>query len=202
LGTVIVESNGGTKRIDVRLERAARPQTVPDASQSSSSIDLNAWARPLSQRVAALPLASRLVFAPLALMAFRLLIALSTFLPPWTAADAGAGALRLDAIALLLAATGLLAGAIWASRSGDEPGGSTGRDMAAAGFAGALIGLFAAAIGFAVIRSIESVLGARSNSPLAATALWGVLGLGLALLSWVVLPPQATTSKPATEAKT
>ena len=71
--------------------------------------------------------------------------------------------------------------------------------MASAGFAGGLIGLFAAAIGFALIQSVESILGSHSSSPLAATALWGVLGFVLALLSWPVLPPTETRSVVQTE---
>jgi hypothetical protein len=194
LGAVRITSNGGTKRIEVRLERASRVQLVPAASPTASALDLNAWARPLGARLAALPLAVRFALAPLTLMVLRLLISFSTLIPPWPAGAGRTGELRLDAIALLLGSAGLLAGALWAARRGNGQEGSRGLDMASAGFAGGLIGLFTSAVGFALIRSVESVLGSWSNSTPAATALWGVLGLALAILSWLFLPPQVTSS--------
>ena len=114
LGAVIIDSNGGTKRVEVRLERSAQPQLIPAATAGSNSIDLHAWTQPLSDRVAALPLARRLVVGPLALMTFRLLVALSALIPPLPGGAASPGQLRLDAIALLLAAAGIVAGTLWA----------------------------------------------------------------------------------------
>jgi hypothetical protein len=194
LGAVRITSNGGTKRIEVRLERASRVQLVSAASPTASALDLNAWARPLGARLAAIPLAVRFALAPLALMVLRLLISFSTLIPPWPAGAARTGELRLDAVAFLLGSAGLFAGALWAARSGTGQEGSRGFDIATAGFAGGLIGLFTSAVGFALIQSVESVLGSWSNSTPAATALWGVLGLALAILSWLFLPPQATSS--------
>jgi hypothetical protein len=199
LGAVRITSNGGTKRIEVRLERASRVQLVPAASPTASALDLNAWARPLGARLAALPLAMRFALAPLTLMVFRLLISFSTLIPPWPAGAARTGELRLDAVAFLLGSAGLLAGALWAARSSTVQDGSRGFDIATAGFAGGLIGLFTSAVGFALIQSVESVLGSWSNSTPAATALWGVLGLALAIVSWLFLPHQATSSGANTE---
>lgn len=199
LGAVIIESNGGTKRIEVQLDRPARTQLVPEFDAGNSPIALNAWTQPLGDRIAAMPLARRLVLAPLVLMTFRLLLALSALIPPLPGGGAGSGGLRLDAIAVLLAAGGVLAGTAWAARSGAGQGADSRRDMLAAGLAGGMIGLFAAATGFALIQSMESILGARTGSPLAAAGLWGILGLGLALLSWLVLPPLAQDSQVGTE---
>ncbi|MGC8643451.1 MAG: FHA domain-containing protein, partial [Isosphaeraceae bacterium] len=145
LGAVIIESNGGTKRVEVRLERPSAPQLVPEPGPGTSPIDLNAWTRPLGDRIAALPLARRLVLAPLALMVFRLLLALSALIPPLPGSLPGSGGLRLDAITVLLAATGVLAGAVWAARGGDGQDANGRRELASAGFAGGMIGLFAAA---------------------------------------------------------
>jgi hypothetical protein len=199
LGAIKIASNGGTKRIEVRLERASRAQLIPAPSPTASAVDLNAWARPLGAHLAALPLAVRFALAPLAFMVLRLLISLSTLIPPWPAGAARTGELRLDAVALLFGSAGLVAGALWAARRGKGQDESRGLDMASAGFAGGLIGLFTSAVGFALIQSVESVLGSWSNSTPAATALWGVLGLALAMLSWLLLPPRATSSGAKTE---
>ena len=62
-----------------------------------------------------------------------------------------------------------------------------------------MFGVFAAAIGFALIQSVESILGSHSSSLPAATALWGGLGFILALVSWPVLPPTEARSVVQTE---
>ena len=166
--------------------------------QGSSPIDLNAWTRPLGDRVAALPLARRLVLAPLALMAFRLLVALSALIPPCPVerpARASSGSTRSRCCSRPL---GLVAGAA-GQREAARAGCGRRSRHGVGGVRRGMIGLFAAAVGFALIQSVESILGSWSSSLPAATALWGVLGLGLALLSWLVLPPQATTSSARTE---
>ncbi len=81
LGAVVIESNGGTRRIEVRLERPPRADLLPEASLRSGPIDLMSWGRPLGDRVASLSLARRLVLAPLALAVFRLLVLLAGLIP-------------------------------------------------------------------------------------------------------------------------
>jgi hypothetical protein len=193
LGAVVIESNGGTKRIEVRLERPPRADLIPEAVASSSPINLMAWGRPLSDRVESLSLGRRLVLAPVCLVVLRLLVAIAGLIPTPFGAAAGPGELRLGAIGLLLAVAGLVAGLTWAARTGEARDQFRGPDLAAAGFAGGMIGLFAAAVCFAAIQSFESILGSWSRSLLATTVLWGGLGLGLALLSWIALPPRGTS---------
>jgi hypothetical protein len=62
------------------------------------------------------------------------------------------------------------------------------RDLPAAGFAGGAIGLLAAALFFAVVQSLERVLGTRSSSPWAVGLLWVALGALLALISMLLVP--------------
>ena len=190
LGFVVIESNGGSRRIEVRLERPSHPEGVPEASLSLGPIDLMSWGRPLGERVASLSLARRLILAPLALALFRLLVLLAGFVPfPGGHTGTIGSGPRLGAIALLTAAAGLVAGAGWGARRG--AGGE--RAPLQGAFTGAVTGLFAAAVGFAVIQSLELPLGAWSSSPPAAIAFWAVLGLALAAISWLVLPPPGTT---------
>jgi hypothetical protein len=155
------------------------------------------WGRPLGDRVASLSLARRLVLTPLALAAFRLLILFAGLILFPVGPSGAGGGLRLSAIALVTAAAGFLAGAWWGAWRGAD-----GEQAPLSGaFTGALAGLFAAAVGYAVLQSLELPLGTWSASPPAAIAFWAVLGLTLAALSWLVLPPPGTTvtSPPQTE---
>lgn len=199
LGAVVIDGNGGTKRVEVRLERPERPRLIPDATTGAPPIDLRTWSRPLGERISALPIGRRLVLALLAMMGFRMLLALSALVPGPLGQAASPGGPRLDALALVLGVLGMFAGAAWARRNSEGRALETGRDMASAGFAGAMLGLFLSAVGFAFIQSVESVLGSWSSSTPAAVLLWGVLGLALAGLSWIILPSPEGSSRPGTE---
>jgi hypothetical protein len=188
LGAIVIESNGGNRRIEVRLERPA-PVADPGggpgapAGLSAEAIDLVALGRPLGERIAALPMARRLWLAPLALLIFRLIVLAAGLIPlPFAAPTASNAEPRLGAIAAVLSVAGLAFGAGRAARGGDV------REIAPGAVAGALVGLFLGAVGFALIQSGESVLGSWSRSTPAVLLLWGLLGVALAGLSWLVLP--------------
>jgi hypothetical protein len=187
LGVIVIESNGGTRRVEVRLERpaAAGPEaaTASPAAAAQAPIDLIALGRPLGARLAELPLIRRLWLAPLTLVAFRLLVLLAGLIPlPFAAQPTGQAEPRLGAIVTVLALAGLAFGAGRAARGGDM------REIVPGAFTGALVGLFAGAVGFALIQSGESVLGSWSASAFAVILLWGLLGLALAGLSWLLAP--------------
>ena len=185
LGTVVIESNGGSRRIEVRFERPAASSAVPDLDSSPVPLDPLAWRKPLGERISSQPLGRRLAWAVAMMVGFRLLVLLAGWLP------IGAGATsplepRTGAIAAVMALVGGLAGAAWGAR-----GGSLG-DAVPAGFAAAIAGIFAAAVGSAVIRSVESVLGGWAASVPVVLFLWALLGGALALASWIVLPAGET----------
>jgi drug/metabolite transporter (DMT)-like permease len=92
----------------------------------------------------------------------------------------------MTAIGLVFAAVGAMLGAIWGARSGDRS------VVVPAGFAGGLTGLFAAAIGYALIKSVESLLGSWSTSLPAVLVLWALIGAAIAALSWLLHPPDST----------
>jgi hypothetical protein len=94
---------------------------------------------------------------------------------------------RLGSIALAFAVIGLVLGAMRAAKR------SHGSDAVPAGFAGGLAGVFVAAILSALIKSVESLLGAWSTSLVAVLFLWPLLGAGIALLSGLILPPRGTS---------
>jgi hypothetical protein len=152
-------------------------------------LDPLAWFRPLREWVAGQPLGRRLAHASLIMVAFRLLVLVAGLIP-LGAPGAGRFEPRLGAMALALAVAGIVSGAAWGAKVGDRS------DLVAAGFAGGLAGLFGAAIGFALVRSFESILGSWSSSLPAVLLFWWLLGAGLALLSWIVLPPRESTRKP------
>lgn len=183
LGAVVVESNGGNRRIEVRFERTAAPTSLPDFDLDSSSapLDALAWSKPLGERLSGQPVTRRVAWAVVMMVAYRLLVLLAGRLPFGMGATNSAEP-RTGAIAAVMALGCGLAGAVWGAR-----GGSRG-DILPAGFAAALAGVFAAAVGTAVIRSIESALGSWAASPLAVLLLWGLLGGVLAAASGMIFP--------------
>lgn len=184
LGRLVIESNGGTRHVEVLFERpvAAVPGVDGDIGEGSAHAVFNT--RPFGELIAAQTIARRLVVFPLALLIFRLLVFLAGWIP---LGPPGASPFepRLGSIALVLAAAGLLIGIGRGSKTGDR---------AACGFTGAMTGLLASAIGFAFVRGVESMLGAGAVSALAALLIWVALGLLIALISWVIMPPSRPIS--------
>jgi hypothetical protein len=197
LGRIAIESNGGTRRVEVRLERPSSTDHAPGPGPVTESgtipSQLIAYGRPLRERLAALPLARRLWMAPVALVMTRLLVMLAGFFPlPPGSSSASQAEPRLGAIAVIMAVAGLAFGAGRAARGGEL------REIVPGGFAGALIGMFLGTVAFAVIQSGESVLGSWSHSAVAVLLLWAFLGFALAGLSWLILPriePDPPTSQ-------
>jgi hypothetical protein len=88
---------------------------------------------------------------------------------------------RLISLGLMLAAMGTIAGLAVASWRGEL------RDFPAAAVAGSLLGLLAAAVWFAVLRSMEPMLGSWASSGWAIGLVSAALGALLALVSlWAV----------------
>jgi len=192
LGTVVIESNGGTRRIEIMRERPTLNAAIAESANGSGPVDLVIATRPLGELVAAQPVARRLILVPLALVVFRLLVLVAGLIP---LGPLGASRVepRLGSITLVLAAAGALVGMV--------RGGET-RDRPACGFTGAMVGILAGALGFAVIRSVESLLGGWASSPLATLLLWALLGVAIALVSWLALPPSRPISTPPPELTT
>ena len=149
LGTVVIESNGGTRRVKVLLERPVAQVANFEDTSGEGSAELVFNTRPLGELITAQPIARRLILVPLGLLAFRLLVLLAGWIPLESSAG-GRLEPRLASIALVLAA----AGAVW----GGWRGGMSG-DRFACGFAAAMAGVLTAAVGFAFVRSVESLLG-------------------------------------------
>lgn len=178
VGALLVESNGGSRRVEVRLEPQTRPEStlVPTEPETGGpgfvvGAALKGW--PAPSRVA--------IFAALGFGARLLIVAgdrIGSFVTPVEAA-----APSLVGPALLGAAAGGLAGARFALRRG-EPG-----HLASAAFAGGFAGVLAAAVAVAGCRAVEPSLGATlAGSWLATSALWAALGAVAAAVSLVLVP--------------
>lgn len=175
LGTIVVASNGGTKRIEVRIERpqvAAFPDAAVDAPILAGA--------PIGDRLAAMPLERRYWLFPLALVGFRLLVDLSERLPLGLP-PRGAGGPRLSAVAAVTSALGFGLGAVLGGRGGNR------LDAAASGFAGAVAGLLISALGFALVQSVEGVMGSSSSTAV-QMLVFGLIGAALAAASWIAFP--------------
>jgi hypothetical protein len=184
LGAIVIESNGGTRRIPVRLERPVGVIQVPAGDSVVVGLDPLAWSLPLTGSVAKLSLGRRVTYASLIAVAVRVFVMLVGLIP---LGSPGASRVepRLGAIAFALSAFGLIAGLTWGARGGDRD------DIPSACLAGGLLGFLAAAVGYALIKSGESILGSWSSSLPVVLLFWWLVGAALALLSWITLPPLA-----------
>jgi hypothetical protein len=185
LGAVVIESNGGRRRIDIVLEPAVGNAATAEIWSSPVSAVPVLSVRPLAESIAEMSLGRRLIILPLAFLVLRLVVFAANLIP-FTQAPENRFEPRLASMALLLAALGGLFGA-W---RGSDPG-----DRAACGFTGALAGVLLSALGYALFRAVESVLGQASGSPALVLLLSAMLGIGLTLLSWAALP-RKTSSPP------
>jgi hypothetical protein len=188
-GAVVVESNGGTKRIEIKIERPARENQVPEFGVEFARSDSAAWRHAFAASVEGMSLTRRMLLAAGLMLATRALVLVVGFLPMGAAGSSRIEP-RLGALALVCAGIGLVIGAMRASRAGHWD------DAAPAGFAGALAGVFVAAFLSALIKSVESLLGPWSTSPVAVILLWPLLGVGIALLSSLVLPARSSQRTP------
>jgi len=178
---IVIESNGGTRRVEVRIERPGEQVVIPGAGGGAAVSEVPEWGKRLSRRVARLRPGVRIAAGCAGAIAVRLLVLLMNALPigggggsPWEP--------RLSSFAIVLAAGGVLAGLRLALVRGER------RDLPAAGFAGGAIGLLTAALWFAVVQSVERVLGTRSTSIWALGLLWGAIGALLGLVSTFLIP--------------
>jgi hypothetical protein len=178
---IVVESNGGTRRVEVRIERPADEIVIPDAAGGAVFTGASAWMSRVTQRIAGLSPLGRIAGGCAIAIALRLVVSITNALP-FVGAGAPFFAPRLFSFAIVLVAAGVLAGLVLARGSG-EP-----RDLPVAGFAGGALGLLAAAVWFAAVSSVERMLGSGSISLGAIALLWGSIGATVALVTVLLIP--------------
>jgi len=178
---IVIESNGGTKRIAVRIERPVKQVVVPEFAAGASISVIPVLRQQVGRMLAGLWPGARIALGCGGAIALRVIVMLLNVL---TSGGHGGWHVqaRLSSLAILMVGAGVLVGARLTSRRGEW------RDLPAAGFAGGALGLLAAAVGFAIIQTTESVLGSWSSSVWAVVLLWGATGALLALVSTVLIP--------------
>jgi hypothetical protein len=180
---VVLESNGGTKRVVVQVERPAAPQPIPEPTAVVGS-EIQRLGAPLGERLARVPPVKRVVTAAAAALGLRLVIAALSLLPLGAALSRPLEP-RLAAVTLVLAGAGALAGAALALARSDR------EDVPFAAFAGGAFGLLGAAICHAAIQSVEHVLGPWSSSIWTVGLFWAAIGALAGLGSTFLVPHRA-----------
>ncbi len=187
--SILIESNGGTRRVPVRIERAEVPADLPDAAVTEG-FPLALGQVQLGEKLAEVRPGARVLFGAAGAILLRLLVVL-VGLVLYGARGARPLEARLSSVALALVGSGAVAAGLLARRRGER------RDVSAAAFAGGSLGLLAAAICFAIIQSVEHVLGIWSTSVWAVGFLWGTIGALVALASNYLIPHRPATREVA-----
>jgi hypothetical protein len=174
LAALVIESNGGTRRVEVRLERPPARDAIPEVGPEPPRLNLGLW-----ELIEKQPAGMRLILGCAAAAGLRLLIAAGGIF------GGGEPSPRLGGAAILLAVLGCVLAASLALRRGELS------DLLPSSFAGAFAGVLLAALTVATCRAIEPNLGpGLVGTTLAPAAIWAVLGAGLAALSGWLIPHQ------------
>jgi hypothetical protein len=180
--SVVIESNGGTRRVPVRIERPAASVVAAEVESGSARPIRPVLTDHLKRRLGRLSLLARVGLACGGLLAMRLVAVFANVLPFGTATTHALEP-RLSKVAIVLAGAGALVGCVLALRRGDDQ-----RDLAAPGVAGAAFGILVAGVWFAIIQSVERALGSWSTSIWAVGLCWGLFGAALAAISMFLVP--------------
>jgi len=180
---IVIESNGGTRRIAVRIERPVEQSGIAGAVGSGIS-SVPVWREQLDRSLAGMRPSARIVLACAGSVALRF-VAIVVNALPIGGAPSRLIEPRLSTFAIALVAVGVLAGIRLAMQVGEK------RDLGPAALAGGALGLLGSALWFAMVQSFERLLGPWSTSILAVALLWGTFGALLGLGSLFVIPSRS-----------
>lgn len=165
-GALVVEGNGGVRRVEIRVEPAAAPEHPPDAAGPVGAT--------AGEVLAKAPPAARFVGFALVFVVVGLLVFVGDRVAAALGVESGARpGLAGPAVALAAVGGGLAA---WLARRRGEA-----NDVPPAAFAGSFAGLLVAAVAVALSRLIEP---SPPSSLSPALPMWGGLG---ALVAWASL---------------
>jgi hypothetical protein len=178
---IVLESNGGTRRVLARIERPAEPVASLEPATGAGVIEVSDWSRRLGRSLARLRPVVRIAAGAFGALALRFLVVLSGLV---LLGGQGTAIVepRLSVLAVVLAGVGVVVGGSMGRRQGDR------RDLLPSGFAGGLFGLLIAAVVHAAIRSVERTLGVGSSSVWAVGLLWAAIGAAVAGVSILWIP--------------
>ena len=177
---IVVEGNGGTSRIVVRLERASSRPEIPEGLDgdigAADSIAPGWITESLAGWLGRRSSGARVLGGAVGGLIVRVGIGL-------------AGGFSVPAMlpgpAAIAAVAGALAGALWMARGGEA------RDVPSGAFAGAFGGVIAASLAVAACQAIEPIVGGVAAM---AVVLWGIIGATAGWLSTLVVPAESTTA--------
>ena len=177
---LVIEGNGGSKRVVVVLEAKSTRAEFP--ADAGSEPDRSSVGGPtIGELIVRQRPVARVATWGMAALAIRLVIGVASGSIGEDAMTAsGPDSPRLGGVALLLAVVGALIGGTLAVRRGGA------RDVPTGAFAGGFAGVIAASSLVATCRSVEPMLGSWSTSVIAVCLLWALIGSGLAALSTLV----------------
>lgn len=179
---VVIESNGGTRRIPVRTREPGRPPEFPGAVGIRPGPTAPDLFGPVAGILAGVRPSVRIAGGIVAAQAIRMLVLVSGLVAIGPDGVSRAEP-RLPALAAVCAAIAAVAGLGTGWRAGRGP-----VDAAASGVAAGLVGVLTAAVLHAVVRTTEGPLGAWSSRPEAVVPLWAAIGAGLAGLTCLIWP--------------
>ncbi len=178
---IVVESNGGTRRVEVRVDRPADPLLEVEAGSGLAATEIPILAKELARRLAGISPLARAVACSAAAAGLRLLFAVVNAVP-LIGSGSGPAQSRIASVAVVAVAAGVMCGLSLARRRGES------RDLFTAGLAGGLLGLLGSAIWFSIMQTAERVLGSWSTSTAAVCLFWGAAGALFAVVSTMVFP--------------
>jgi hypothetical protein len=173
IAQIVIDSNGGSRRIGVRIERPSEQVVIPESS-GARTFPSSPWPEQWGRSASKVRPIVRIAAGCAGAAALRLGAGI---LNQWVAhgGPPNLTELRLISLAIILMAAGAIAGIALARRRGEW------RDVPAGMFAGGVIGLLAAAFWFALLQIVERIVGVSSNSlgtvVLVSTAFGGLLSL-------------------------
>ena len=188
--SLVIESNGGTRRVEVRVEPATKVEPFPEP------VAAIARGPGLRERLAGLSTWARIGLGAGSAGLLRGIVALADRVAT-PAAPAVSVRPALLGPAVALATVGALVAAPWALRRGER------RDLPAAAFGGGFAGVLLAALAVAACHAVEPAVGTLGATTAVDISLWALLGATAGAASIIVLhPPQPDTDTGETGATT
>ena len=183
-GELVIEGNGGTRRVAVILEAKTSATDPLDVGSDLEHPSIRSDSRLLSMIGRQPPLA-RIATWGLVALALRLLIGVAGgAIGEDAMTPSGPDSPALARVGLAFAIGSAILGATLARLRGGIG------EMPTGGFAGACLGLIVASALVAACRSVEPMLGSWSSSVVAVCLLWAALGAGLAAASIGITPKE------------
>lgn len=178
--TIVVESNGGSRRIEVVMEASPKEASYIDSTKDES-IGIHSTFR---EHLSRLPLGKRVLFGAIGSGAIRGCLLMGDVC--WRIVGGDTRTLpSMGGAVLILGALGALGGAHFTNRRGEKG------DLPFGAFAGGFAGVLMACLAVAASRAVEPAFGR-----LLALPLWTLIGALAGLVSMAMVPVLEPEAKP------